>query len=116
MRKKKRQRRADIDDEAARDALRSEQDLWPRFEEHDPSISLERRELHKQLNQAFRELPDIHRAVLVLREVQGLSYDEIAEALEIKKGTVMSLLFRARKAMQFQMASIQKAEAKGGAR
>lgn len=116
MRKKKRQRRADIDDEAARDALRSEQDLWPRFEEHDPSISLERRELHKQLNQAFRELPDIHRAVLVLREVQGLSYDEIADALEIKKGTVMSRLFHARKAMQVQMASIQKAEAKGGAR
>jgi RNA polymerase sigma-70 factor (ECF subfamily) len=116
MRKKKRQRRADIDDEAARDALRSEQDLWPRFEEHDPSVSLERRELHKQLNQAFRELPDIHRAVLVLREVQGLSYDEIAAALEIKKGTVMSRLFHARKAMQVQMASIQKAEAKGGGR
>ncbi len=116
MRKKKRQRRADIDDEAARDALRSEQDLWPRFEEHDPSISFERRELHKQLNQAFRELPDIHRAVLVLREVQGLSYDEIADALEIKKGTVMSRLFHARKAMQAQMAMIQKAEAKGGVR
>ena len=106
MRKKKRQRRADIDDEAARDALRSEQDLWPRFEEHDPSVSLERRELHKQLNHAFRELPDIHRAVLVLREVQGLSYDEIADALEIKKGTVMSRLFHARKAMQVQMASV----------
>ena len=64
----------------------------------------------------FRELPDIHRAVLVLREVQGLSYDEIADALEIKKGTVMSRLFHARKAMQAQMAMIQKAEAKGGVR
>ena len=114
MRKKKRQRRADIDDEAARDALRSEKDLWPRFEEHDPSVSLERRELHKQLNQAFRELPEIHRAVLVLREVQGLSYDEIAAALEIKKGTVMSRLFHARKAMQAQMNSKPKARAEGG--
>jgi RNA polymerase sigma-70 factor (ECF subfamily) len=116
MRKKKRQRRADIDDEAARDALRSEQDLWPRFEEHDPSVSFERRELHKQLNEAFAELPDIHRAVLVLREVQGLSYDEIAQALDIKKGTVMSRLFHARKAMQVQMTNMQKAQAEGGVR
>jgi len=113
MRKKKRQRRADVDDEAARDALRSEQDLWPRFEEHDPSVSLERRELHKQLNQAFKELPEIHRAVLVLREVQGLSYDEIAQSLEIKKGTVMSRLFHARKAMQVQMKSQPKAKVEG---
>lgn len=37
-----------------------------------------------------------HRAVLVLRELQGLSYDEIAETLEIPRGTVESRLFRAR--------------------
>lgn len=39
--------------------------------------------------------PD-HRAVLVLREIQGLSYDEIAETLSIPRGTVESRLFRAR--------------------
>lgn len=39
--------------------------------------------------------PD-HRAVLVLRELQGLTYDEIAETLEIPRGTVESRLFRAR--------------------
>ena len=41
-------------------------------------------------------LSDEHRAVLVLRELQGLSYDEIATALGIPRGTVESRLFRAR--------------------
>lgn len=41
-------------------------------------------------------LSDEHRTVLVLRELQGLSYDEIATALEIPRGTVESRLYRAR--------------------
>jgi RNA polymerase sigma-70 factor (ECF subfamily) len=100
LRKRKRQRRADVDDELTREALRSDEELWPVFDEADPMLSVERRELRARLDAAFAELPEIHRAVLVLREVQGLSYEEIAESLEIKKGTVMSRLFHARKAMQ----------------
>jgi RNA polymerase sigma-70 factor (ECF subfamily) len=41
-------------------------------------------------------LTDAHRQVLVLREIQGLSYDEIAQALGVPRGTVESRLFRAR--------------------
>ena len=41
-----------------------------------------------------------HRAVLVLRELEGLSYGEIAEALDIPQGTVESRLFRARKILR----------------
>ena len=63
-------------------------------------LSVERRELRARLDAAFAELPEIHRAVLVLREVQGLSYEEIADALEIKKGTVMSRLYYARRRLQ----------------
>jgi len=100
LRKRKRQRRADVDDEMTREALRSDEELWPVFDQADPMLSVERRELRARLDAAFAELPEIHRAVLVLREVQGLSYEEIADALEIKKGTVMSRLFHARKAMQ----------------
>jgi len=100
LRKRKRQRRADVDDELTREALRSDEELWPVFDEADPMLSVERHELRARLDAAFAELPEIHRAVLVLREVQGLSYEEISESLEIKKGTVMSRLFHARKAMQ----------------
>ena len=100
IRKKKRQRRAHVDDEAAREALRSEEELWPRYDSGDPDAEVQRRELGDRLRKAFKELPEIHQAVLVLREIEGFSYEEIAKTLKIKKGTVMSRLFHARKAMQ----------------
>ena len=56
-------------------------------------------ELRDRLNQALEELSPEHRAVLVLREWQELSYEEIAEALDVQIGTVMSRLFYARKKM-----------------
>jgi len=100
IRKKKRQRRACVDDEAAREALRSEEELWPRYDAGDPDAEIIRRELGDRLRVAFQELPEIHQAVLVLREVEGFSYEEIATTLRIKKGTVMSRLFHARKTMR----------------
>jgi RNA polymerase sigma-70 factor (ECF subfamily) len=45
-------------------------------------------------------LSDEHREVIVLREIQGLTYEEISEALDIPKGTVESRLFRARQALK----------------
>jgi RNA polymerase sigma-70 factor (ECF subfamily) len=45
-------------------------------------------------------LPEIHQAVLLLRELEGMSYQEIAKALRVKKGTVKSRLFHARRSMQ----------------
>ena len=112
LRKRKRQRRADVDDELTREALRSDEELWPVFDESDPMLSVERRELRGRLDAAFAELPEIHRAVLLLREVQGLSYEEIAETLQIKKGTVMSRLFHARKAMQVKLTAQETEETK----
>ena len=44
----------------------------------------------------LQHLSEPHREVLVLREIQGLSYDEIAEVLDVPRGTVESRLFRAR--------------------
>jgi RNA polymerase sigma-70 factor (ECF subfamily) len=54
------------------------------------------REAREQLLGAMASLSAEQRAVFVLRAVEGLSYKEIAEALEISTGTVMSRLFRAR--------------------
>ena len=48
------------------------------------------------LEQAMDRLPDRLREVLVLRELEGLSYKEIAEVVGMPMGTVMSTLFRAR--------------------
>jgi RNA polymerase sigma-70 factor (ECF subfamily) len=55
-----------------------------------------RSELSERLKQALEELTPEHRAVILLREVEGLSYDEISEVLQCPRGTVMSRLHYAR--------------------
>jgi RNA polymerase sigma-70 factor (ECF subfamily) len=65
-----------------------------------PQEALLRHETGKKINQVFASLSDEHRAVITLREVDGLDYEEIAAALGVPRGTVMSRLFYARKALQ----------------
>src|SRR5690606_16104713 len=100
MRKLRRERRVDIDDEDARESLCDDSAAWIGFETCNPHSRMQRGQLRDQIRVAFESLPEIHRAVIVLREIEGLSYAEIADALAIKKGTVMSRLFHARRAMQ----------------
>jgi RNA polymerase sigma-70 factor, ECF subfamily len=52
------------------------------------------------IDEILRNLPDRFRELLVLREVEGLSYQELADVLEIPIGTVMSRLSRARQAFR----------------
>jgi RNA polymerase sigma-70 factor (ECF subfamily) len=63
----------------------------------DPAHAYHRAQLREALAEAIESLPDDARRTLVLREVDGLSYAEIAKALGIPKGTVMSRLHYARK-------------------
>jgi len=65
-----------------------------------PDTLYENKELEQILWKGLREIPEAARAVFVLKEVEGLSYDEIAEALKIRKGTVSSRLFYARKRLK----------------
>jgi RNA polymerase sigma-70 factor (ECF subfamily) len=62
-----------------------------------PSETAERRELAAVVTQAMTKLTEKHRAIIVLREIEGLSYEEMADVLQISKGTVMSRLFHARR-------------------
>ena len=62
-----------------------------------PDEESERGELRQALARAIERLPDEARRTLLLREVDGLSYSEIAKALGIPKGTVMSRLHHARR-------------------
>ena len=72
---------------------------------NDPGETLLRRELAGKMTAALATLSEKHRTILVLREVEGLSYDELAERLRIHKGTVMSRLFHARRKMQAALRS-----------
>lgn len=64
---------------------------------HTPLGELERKERFDHLHRAMRRLPESLRTVLILRDLQELSYDEIARTLHWRLGTVKSRLFRARK-------------------
>lgn len=66
----------------------------------DPERAYITQELSVALGDALGELTEEHRHVVMLREVDGLSYDEIAQVTGISKGTVMSRLFYARQRLQ----------------
>jgi RNA polymerase sigma-70 factor (ECF subfamily) len=78
-----------------------------------PHDALVRKETGKKLQDVLTELSEEHREIIVLREIDGLDYEEIASVLGLPKGTVMSRLFYARKAMQKALKDL--APANGGA-
>jgi RNA polymerase sigma-70 factor (ECF subfamily) len=77
-----------------------EESVLPRMLDQNPRKAVIRRELLAKMEAALAELPEYHRQVILLREVEGLSYEEMAEALDVPKGTIMSRLFHARRKMQ----------------
>jgi RNA polymerase sigma-70 factor, ECF subfamily len=62
-----------------------------------------RREQVTHLREALESLPAQQRDAILLREVRGLSYDEVAETLDVSKSAVESLLFRARRGLQVRL-------------
>jgi RNA polymerase sigma-70 factor (ECF subfamily) len=81
----------------------------------DPEAALLRRADTQLLEETMHRLPNRLREVLVLRELEGLSYKEIAEVVGIPTGTVMSTLFRAREGFRQAASELVKrrARAKG---
>ena len=77
-------------------------DSWiePADWEGDPQRLLERAELSRAVERGLEALPDHFRQVLVLRELSGLSYQEIGTAMELDLGTVKSRIARARVALR----------------
>jgi RNA polymerase sigma-70 factor (ECF subfamily) len=65
-----------------------------------PDVAAERGELREVLGRAIADLPEDARRTIQLREIDGLSYKEIAAALGVPKGTVMSRLHYARRRLQ----------------
>ena len=69
----------------------------------DPARALGDRELRARFAEAMATLTPAHRAVLTLRELEGLSYQQIADVVGCSIGTVMSRLFHARRNLQKQL-------------
>lgn len=73
-----------------------------------PEETLLQGEWKTHLDEAILDLPEAHRAVIVMREIQGLSYDEIAYALDISLGTVKSRIARAREKLVAKLSDYMK--------
>ncbi len=98
LRKFKKRRAEEFDDGIA--ARESDGSVGEAYRAGDPGRSLERKQLNEQIMIALQTLSPDHRQVILLREVEGLSYKEIADALDVPEGTVMSRLYYARRKMQ----------------
>ncbi len=72
----------------------------PAHKSSDPYQRTRAREIGDRVAQAINELTPDHKAVILLREVEGLSYDDISRVMQCSKGTVMSRLHYARKKLQ----------------
>jgi RNA polymerase sigma-70 factor (ECF subfamily) len=72
-------------------------------EKSSPGAAFDQGELGKVLNAELMKLKPMARAVFTLRELEGCSYDDIADILKIKKGTVNSRLFNVRKKLKEAM-------------
>lgn len=78
-------------------------DIEPGTRNPEPATQFQNKELGELIQSAVQELPEDQRTVLVLREYEGYSYSEIAKALDIQPGTVMSRLHLARKKLQSRL-------------
>lgn len=87
--------------------------------EHDPEIvalvsentprrDMSLSELQEKLNEAMQKLSDVHRLVVTLHDVQGLSHEEISKIMDCNTGTVRSRLFYARQQLQGYLADYLK--------
>lgn len=96
-----RRRKVDLDDAlSVDDSLYADADIGGRLAAANPLKTTGDKELGKEIDRALAGLSDDHKSILLLREVEGMSYEEIADTLGIPRGTVMSRLFHARKNMQ----------------
>ena len=94
-----RRRRPDISVDAVRESV----GLEPSMDGEGPDERLLRQERADQLQAAIATLNEEHRAVVVLREMEGYCYETISEILDIPPGTVRSRLHRARLLLREQL-------------
>ncbi|MBO9154339.1 RNA polymerase sigma factor [Chitinophaga sp. GCM10012297] len=73
---------------------------------HSPHQSAEKSDLMRRVHGAIRGLPEKYRTILQLRDIDGLSYQEIGEVLEIELGEVKVNLHRARKQVREQLQNL----------
>ena len=106
IRKHRRVRPVELDEQRLEDGGDEGDGLLPKLLGGNPGRALMDKEIRQRIDTALGELSENHRSVLVMRELEGLSYEEMAQAMGCSKGTIMSRLFHARKNMQKRLADL----------
>lgn len=106
MRKKKIQSGTEFDDSIRLDNVEPGSLTTPSTVSQ-PDEHLEKSELRQRIEEAIQQLSPDHREVILLKEIQGCQYQEIADILDCSIGTVMSRLFYARKKLQTLLKDIR---------
>lgn len=106
VRRKRKHKTLEFDEAVARDEeeIAGDGAIVPSLADDNPGRVALRRELAGAIETALETLSESHRAVIVLREIEGMSYEEMSEVLGVPKGTIMSRLFHARKNIQAALA------------
>ena len=105
LRKKKRRDHTEFDEGIA--ATDSSGSVLEAYHSDRPDKAMERSEIHRRIIEEVEKLPSEQKQAIVLREIDGLSYREISEIMNIPEGTVMSRLFYARKKLQEALAEFK---------
>ena len=100
-----RRKEVSLDEEPGREPQAAAE--WQGPDDGRPDRQLEREEIRKAFEAALDGLSAEHRMALILREVEGLSYREIAQAMKCRTGTVMSRIFYARRYVQERMKGVR---------
>jgi len=82
------------------DEVLQQDTIEPESDKERPEDRYLKKEFSRRIQDGLLKLPEDARTVFVLKEIEGLSYEEIAETLNIKRGTVSSRLFYARKRLR----------------
>jgi RNA polymerase sigma-70 factor (ECF subfamily) len=104
MRKKRRQHSVPLEQYNA-EGDEIETSYWLMDAEADPEVQYEASELETAIQRSLNKLPSIYRLILILVDIEGLSYEEAALAARVPVGTVKSRLARARLQMQKSLQS-----------
>ncbi len=102
LRKEKKRKRGSV---ISLDGEGEERELQLPDTRYAPETELQKKELREAINRGLLELPADYRQALIMREISGLSYNEISEILEAPSGTVKSRISRGRKMMAVYLTS-----------
>lgn len=115
LKRRPRNREAELDEARELGDEAADFPLIARIDGADPLDVIRRREIAARLRAALDALPSYHREVIMMREIEGMSYEEMAAAADVSKGTIMSRLFHARQKLQRALADCYAEEERGRA-